>query len=358
MLRNGLARAALHMRACARFACASARGGASEGRARAAPRGMATYVDVGANLTDGMFRGVYRGKRAHEDDLGAVLRRAREAGVSDIIVTAGTLEEAREAVALARETREDGAAPRLYATCGVHPTRCGAFADDVDGADAHLEKLKRVALDGKASGTIVAIGEMGLDYDRLEFCDAATQKEMFEKQFALAEATSLPLFLHMRAACDDFLEIIDRNAHRFTAGVVHSFTGGAREAAAVLARENLLIGLNGCSLKTQENLDVVKTIPLDRIVLETDAPWCGIKPTHAGFAAVAPPLSWPKPVKKEKWFAGALIKDRCEPAHIVCVAQIIACAHGVGVDVVAEACARNARRVFCIDKSHYPTVGS
>ena len=121
------------MRACARFACASARGGASEGRARAAPRGMATYVDVGANLTDGMFRGVYRGKRAHEDDLGAVLRRAREAGVSDIIVTAGTLEEAREAVALARETREDGAAPRLYATCGVHPTRCGAFADDVLG---------------------------------------------------------------------------------------------------------------------------------------------------------------------------------------------------------------------------------
>ena len=49
----------------------------------AAPRGMATYVDVGANLTDGMFRGVYRGKRAHEDDLGAVLRRAREAGVVD-----------------------------------------------------------------------------------------------------------------------------------------------------------------------------------------------------------------------------------------------------------------------------------
>ena len=198
---------------------------------------MATYVDVGANLTDGMFRGVYRGKRAHEDDLRAVLRRARDAGVSDVIVTAGTLEEAREAVALARETREEGAAPRLHATCGVHPTRCGAFADDVDGADAHLEKLKRVALDGKASGTIVAIGEMGLDYDRLEFCDAATQKEMFEKQFALAEATSLPLFLHMRAACDDFLEIIDRNAHRFTAGVVHSFTGGAREAAAVLARD-------------------------------------------------------------------------------------------------------------------------
>ena len=316
---------------------------------------MATYVDVGANLTDAMFRGVYRGKRAHEDDLRAVLRRARDVGVRDIIVTAGTLEEAREAMALVRETRDAADAPRLYATCGVHPTRCGAFAEDADGADAHLEKLTRVALEGKASGTVVAIGEMGLDYDRLEFCDAATQKEMFEKQFALAEATSLPLFLHMRAACDDFLEIIDRNAHRFTKGVVHSFTGTANEAAAVLSRDNLYIGLNGCSLKTEENLDVVKSIPLDRMVLETDAPWCGIKPSHAGFAACSPPLAWPKPVKKEKWVPGALIKDRCEPGHIVCVAQIIASAHGVGVDVVADACAANARRVFLdqiIDKSN------
>ena len=243
------------------------------------------------NLTDEMFSGVYRGKRAHDDDRALVLRRAREVGVTDAIVTAGTLEEAREVVEMVRERERSGedatGTPRLRATCGVHPTRCGAFDADVDGADGHLEKLRAVAMDGTTDGTIVAIGELGLDYDRLEFCDAETQKRMFEKQFALSEATGLPLFLHMRAAREDFLEIIARNRHRFTEGVVHSFTGSAEDARAVLAVDGLHIGVNGCSLKTQENLDVVRDIPLERMCLETDAPWCGIKRTHAGFEHVS-----------------------------------------------------------------------
>jgi len=221
-------------------------------------------VDIGVNLTDEVFSGVYRGKRAHDDDRALVLRRAREVGVTDAIVTAGTLEEAREVVEMVRERERSGedatGTPRLRATCGVHPTRCGAFDADVDGADGHLEKLRAVAMDGTTDGTIVAIGELGLDYDRLEFCDAETQKRMFEKQFALSEATGLPLFLHMRAAREDFLEIIARNRHRFTEGVVHSFTGSAEDARAVLAVDGLHIGVNGCSLKTQENLDVVRDI--------------------------------------------------------------------------------------------------
>ena len=307
-------------------------------------------VDIGVNLTDEMFSGVYRGKRAHDDDRALVLRRAREVGVTDAIVTAGTLEEAREVVEMVRERERSGedatGTPRLRATCGVHPTRCGAFDADVDGADGHLEKLRAVAMDGTTDGTIVAIGELGLDYDRLEFCDAETQKRMFEKQFALSEATGLPLFLHMRAAREDFLEIIARNRHRFTEGVVHSFTGSAEDARAVLAVDGLHIGVNGCSLKTQQNLDVVRDIPLERMCLETDAPWCGIKRTHAGFEHVSSPKSWPAAVKKEKWTPGTFVKDRCEPAHALHVAQIVAAVKKIHLHTVAEITSANARRIF------------
>ena len=307
-------------------------------------------VDIGVNLTDEVFSGVYRGKRAHDDDRALVLRRAREVGVTDAIVTAGTLEEAREVVEMVRERERSGedatGTPRLRATCGVHPTRCGAFDADVDGADGHLEKLRAVAMDGTTDGTIVAIGELGLDYDRLEFCDAETQKRMFEKQFALSEATGLPLFLHMRAAREDFLEIIARNRHRFTEGVVHSFTGSAEDARAVLAVDGLHIGVNGCSLKTQENLDIVRDIPLERMCLETDAPWCGIKRTHAGFEHVSSPESWPAAVKKERWTPGAFVKDRCEPAHALHVAQIVAAVKNIHLHTVAEITSANARRIF------------
>ena len=306
-------------------------------------------VDVGANLTDGMFDGVYRGKRAHESDRSSVLRRAKEAGVRSIVVTAGSLEEARLASAMAVESAGKGGEsgwPKLLATCGTHPTRCGEFREFHDGPEAYMGELMAIAMEGKANGSIVAIGEFGLDYDRLEFCDAATQREFFEKQFALAEATGLPLFLHMRAACDDFMTIVERNRHRFTKGVVHSFTGTAEEARRVLACDGLYLGVNGCSLKTPENLDVVRSLPLERIVLESDAPWCGIKPTHAGHAFTRPPTTWDAPVKKERWRPGAAVRDRAEPAHVLLVAQIVAAITGQSLERVAEITSANARDIF------------
>lgn len=304
-------------------------------------------VDVGANLTDAMFDGVYRGKRAHESDRSSVLRRARDAGVRSIVVTAGSLDEARRASAMAVESADGGGVGglKLFATCGTHPTRCGEFRSG-EGEEAYMSALMTIAMEGKANGSVVAIGEFGLDYDRLEFCDAATQREFFEKQFALAEATGLPLFLHMRAACDDFMTIVERNRHRFTKGVVHSFTGTAEEARRVLACDGLYVGVNGCSLKTPENLDVVRSLPLERIVLESDAPWCGIKPTHAGHALTRPPESWGAPAKKERWRPGAFVRDRAEPAHVLLVAQIVAALKRESLERVAEITSANARDIF------------
>jgi hypothetical protein len=87
------------------------------------PEPNAGLIDIGANLLDTMFQGEYRGKQAHPPDLQAVLERAAASGVSHCIVTAGSLEEARAALALVRETRQSSSPVRLSCTVGVHPTR-------------------------------------------------------------------------------------------------------------------------------------------------------------------------------------------------------------------------------------------
>ncbi|QHO17384.1 Putative deoxyribonuclease [Arachis hypogaea] len=248
-------------------------------------------IDIAVNFTDGMFKGIYNGKQCHLADLSTVLSRAWAAGVDRIIVTGGSLEESREALAIA-ET--DG---RLFCTVGVHPTRCKEFEESGD-PENHFQALVALAKKGIQKGKVVAVGECGLDYDRLHFCPAEIQKKYFEKQFELAHITKLPMFLHMRAAAADFCEIVEKNKYRFTAGVAHSFTGSTDDCNKLLSFDNMYIGINGCSLKTTENLDVVRDIPVEKMMIETDSPYCEIKNTHAGISFVK--STWPSK-KKEKY---------------------------------------------------------
>jgi len=81
------------------------------------------------------------------------------------------------------------------------------------------------------------------------------------------------MYLHNRNTGSDFYDIVRKNRDRFSTGVVHSFTGGVEEVKQIVELD-LYIGINGCSFKTQENLETLKAIPLDRIMLETDAPYC------------------------------------------------------------------------------------
>ncbi|KAB2064349.1 hypothetical protein ES319_A09G012900v1 [Gossypium barbadense] len=146
------------------------------------------YTDIAVNFTDGMFKGIYNGKQHHVSDIATVLSRAWNAGVDRIIVMGGSLEESKEALAIA-ET--DG---RLFCTVGVHPTRCKEFEESGD-PKKHFQALLALAKEGIQKGKVVAIGECGLDYDRLHFCPPEVQKKYFEKQFELAYATKLLMFL-------------------------------------------------------------------------------------------------------------------------------------------------------------------
>lgn len=139
-----------------------------------------------------------------------------------------------------------------------------------------LAELKALALESKQAGHAVAFGEIGLDYDRLFLSAKEPQLKYFEAQLDLAVEIQLPLFLHSRAASEDFEKLLaPRLAKLPRRGLVHSFTGTLEEMNRLVAL-GVDIGVNGCSLKTEENLEVVKAMPLDRIQIETDGPWVRI----------------------------------------------------------------------------------
>lgn len=300
---------------------------------------MATprMIDIAVNFTDSMFKGLYHGKQCHTPDIAAVLSRAWSAGVDRIIVTGGSLEESKEALAIAETDA------RLFCTIGVHPTRCKEF-DESGDPEKHFQELLFLAKKGAEKGKVVAIGECGLDYDRLHFCPSDIQKKYFEKQFELAHLTKLPMFLHMRAAAEDFCNIIERNKDRFSAGVVHSFTGSAEDCDKVLSFSNLFIGINGCSLKAPENLEVVKCIPVERMMIETDSPYCEIKNTHAGIQFVK--SLWPSK-KKEKYDQDCIVKGRNEPCLVRQVLEVVAGCRGISdLDQLSKTLYHNTCRVF------------
>lgn len=195
----------------------------------------------------------------------------------------------------------------------------------------------------EANELIVAIGECGLDYDRLHFSNQTIQNRVFPYHFTLAKATSLPLFLHDRNTNGDLLRHL--SAHREEikgGGVIHSFTGTLTDMRAYVEL-GLYIGVNGCSLKTEENLAVVKEIPADRLLLETDAPYCGITSSHASNQYVSLRFD---PIGKEKWLSGRMVKSRSEPAMILQVMQVIAAIRGISLNELSQICARNTQVLF------------
>ncbi|KAI1617821.1 Mg-dependent DNase [Exophiala viscosa] len=304
------------------------------------------YADVGINLGDPVFRGKYHGKKAHEDDLDDVVQRALDVGCTKLMITGSNLKESRHAVELAEKYPG-----HCYATIGVHPCSTQDFDRHPGGPDNMIRDLRALAVEAKQKGHAVAFGEIGLDYDRLFLSPKDVQLKYFELQLDLAEELQLPLFLHSRAAGEDFERIMTARLDKLPKrGLVHSFTGTIPELDS-LVNLGFDIGVNGCSMKTEENLEAVKAVPLDRLQIETDGPWCEIRPSHASSQYLTDGPAVPKAVKKEKWQKGLMVKGRNEPATIVQVAHVAAKVKGISVEELCEAAWKNSLGMFGLGES-------
>ncbi|KAG0357418.1 TatD DNase [Gamsiella multidivaricata] len=279
------------------------------------------------------------------DDFSHVMQRARRAGVDKMIITAGNIKDCHRALEIAKDDDE------LFFTVGCHPTRCSEFERYKDGPDAYFNVLRAMFQDPATKSKIVAVGECGLDYDRLFLCPKETQIKYFEHQFELAEMTGLPMFLHDRNTAGDFARMISENRKRFKDGVVHSFTGTMEELKFYIDL-GLYISINGCSMKTEENLKVAASVPLDRLMLETDGPYCEIRTTHASFKYLEAmteeqqALYKPPAKNKERFELGLTVKSRNEPCAMGQVLTILAHLRNMDPDELAAICYKNTLRVF------------
>lgn len=241
-----------------------------------------------------------------DDDRVAVLARAEAAGVRRMIEIGYDLPSSRQAIALAGEY------DAIYAVVGVQPN----YAAEVP--DGWLDELRRLAAHPK----VVAIGEIGLDY-HWERAPHDLQAELFRAQLALARECGLPVVIHSREAADDTVAILQESA-RGQAGVMHSFSGDWRYAAACL-EVGFYLSFSGPITfpKAAELHEVARRAPLDRILTETDSPYLAPHPKRS---------------------------QRNEPAYVRLVAERLAVLRNLSLDDLGAAVWHNAARLFRFER--------
>ena len=265
-------------------------------------------IDIGVNLSNSRF----------SKDIPETLSRAQKAGVEKLILTGTSIEESRAVLEICQSHCE--AFPEmLYATAGIHPHD----ASSLNGES--INRLRELA----SQPQIVALGEMGLDFNR-NFSTPVEQEKAFEAQLELAAELKLPVFLHERDAADRQLQIINAYRDHLTDAVIHCFTGSKKALFSYLDL-NLHIGITGwiCDEKRGEGLQqLVSNIPLGRLMVETDAPYLL-------------PKNMPEPPKGK----------RNEPAFLNWVIDGIAKYRDESSEQIAVATTENAARFFRLENS-------
>lgn len=265
------------------------------------PATQPSLFDIGANLTHESFHG----------DIETVLEEAAAAGIHQLMVTGASVTGSEHALSLARRFPE-----RLYATAGIHPHH----ADEADAEGmARIEALL-------TQPEIKAVGETGLDFFR-DFSDRDDQHAAFEQHIELAKQYRLPMFLHERDAYPAFYEQLAPHMQDLQPVVVHCFTGSEAALEAYLDL-GCYIGITGwiCDERRGSHLlDLIKRIPRDKLLIETDSPY------------LMPRTLRPKPKSR-----------RNEPKHLSHICQFIADRLGVSGEELATATTQNAKTFFAL----------
>ncbi len=256
---------------------------------------MPTFIDTHCHLT-----------MSHYDaDRPEVIKRARDTGVATMITIGTDLENSRRTIALAEEHEF------IFAAMGTHPHD----VKDIKDAEAAYETLKSLASNTK----VVAVGETGLDYHYMH-SPAHLQQEHFKWHIETARALNLPVIVHSREAKEDTLKILKEANYHNIRGVLHCFSGDMDMAEQALEM-GFYISFSGVvTFKNAETiLNILKAVPLDRILTETDAPFLTPHP-HRG--------------------------KRNEPAYVKHVAGKVAEVKGLSIEETCKAILNNAARLF------------
>ncbi len=249
------------------------------------------YFDSHCHLTDTAFR----------DDREAVLHRAHAVGVTRLVTIASSVDDAEAAVRLARS--KEG----VWCTAGVHPHEAGAAGEDA------IDRVRALT----AAPVVVAIGETGLDY-HYDHSPRDVQRSLFDRHLALGAELDLPVVVHARDADSDVAASL-RKAPDGVRGVLHCFTGGD-EAFAVAMDRGWYVSFSGiASFTSFEVAEHLRSVPLDRLLIETDSPYLAPVPYRG---------------------------RRNEPAHVVEVAAAVAVHRDLGPSEVARRTMENALRFY------------
>ncbi|QHZ44849.1 MULTISPECIES: TatD family hydrolase [unclassified Bacillus (in: firmicutes)] len=240
------------------------------------------------------------------DDLEDVIARAKKEEVEHIVVVGFD----RPTITRAMELID--AYDFIYAAIGWHPV------DAIDMTDEDLAWIKKLSAHEK----VVAIGEMGLDY-HWDKSPKDVQKEVFRKQIALAKEVNLPIVIHNREATEDVVSILREEGAEKVGGIMHCFTGSA-EIAKECIDMNFYLSFGGpvTFKNAKKPKEVVKQVPNDRILIETDCPFLAPHP-----------------------FRG----KRNEPSYVKLVAEQIAELKGLTYEEVAAFTTENAKKLFGIN---------
>jgi len=258
-----------------------------------------------------------------DEDREAVIQRARESGVTRILIPALELESSKSVIQLANSN------PTLFAAVGFHPTDLNGWDNTV------IEILRKLANSAKK---VIAIGEIGLDYYWIKEPEKqAQQREVLQQQLKLAQDVNLPVIIHMREendawfgqASNDLIDIIAKwqnllqvqnHPLAYKPGVLHSYNGNL-EIARKAIEHNFYIGVTGpvTYKNAEEKRRIIRQLPLERLLIETDAPFLTPVP-HRG--------------------------KRNEPAFVSHIADKIAEIHMTTREQVAEITSDNAKNLF------------
>ncbi len=260
---------------------------------------MIEAIDIGVNLTH----------KSLLVDIDAVLQRAQQAGVMQMVVTGTSIEESQKAIELCGHYPE-----HLVSTCGIHPHH----ASDWD-QDSYVQLCAMAQQD-----CVRAIGETGLDFNR-NFSPPAAQETCFQQQMALAAELHKPLFCHQRDAHNRFVEMLREYRDQIDRVVVHCFTD-TRAALVEYLDLDCYIGITGWICDERRGLELrqlARLIPADRLLLETDAPY------------LLPRNLDPKPASRSN-----------EPAHLPHILREVADCQKRDPADLARDCLQNSRRFF------------